>query len=71
MKKAIFDTIKNIMIQKAQIKDGVATLSLKDGTSTVFYCGRQIENLPQKLMETDPCFYQSLQDEIFDEIHPY
>ena len=72
MKKFFIDKIENIMIERAFVSEnGIATVSLSSGEKAIFYCGRKIENLPKKLKETDPTFYNRLQDEIFDELHPF
>lgn len=71
MDNLILDIIHASIIKRAKKENGVASIALSDGTSTAFYFGRFETNIPSKLKQTDPCFYQKICDEIFDEVHPY
>lgn len=71
MSKDLTSQIESEMINRAVTERGVTTLSLSNGEKTAFYSGIHSQNIPKKLLATDPSFYKRLYDEIFDELHPY
>jgi hypothetical protein len=71
MSKNITSQIESEMINRAITDQGITTFYLSDGEKTTFYSGIHSQNIPKKLLATDPSFYKKLYDEIFDELHPY